>query len=142
MQGNRFTVGALSKPTIIERRAGNGNWPITYSIKCQSTCWLRQLPNVWFFHIPTKVVLVTIKSDPERVMGIEPTSSAWKADALAVVLYPRVEVSLSLSEFNQFLHNEQYLIGLHKTFPILQVNLHKNGKRRQFKLQSFRTGRI
>ena len=24
----------------------------------------------------------------ERVIGIEPTSSAWKADALAVVLYP------------------------------------------------------
>lgn len=24
----------------------------------------------------------------ERVIGIEPTSSAWKADALTVVLYP------------------------------------------------------
>ena len=26
----------------------------------------------------------------ERVIGIEPTSSAWKADALAVVLYPLI----------------------------------------------------
>ena len=26
----------------------------------------------------------------ERVIGIEPTSSAWKADALAVVLYPQL----------------------------------------------------
>ena len=26
----------------------------------------------------------------ERVIGIEPTSSAWKADALAVVLYPQI----------------------------------------------------
>ena len=26
----------------------------------------------------------------ERVMGIEPTSSAWKADALADVLHPQI----------------------------------------------------
>lgn len=26
----------------------------------------------------------------ERVKGIEPSSSAWKADALAIVLYPQV----------------------------------------------------
>ena len=27
----------------------------------------------------------------ERVMGIEPTSSAWKADALADVLHPHIK---------------------------------------------------
>lgn len=26
----------------------------------------------------------------ERVNGIEPSSSAWKADALAIMLYPQV----------------------------------------------------
>ena len=32
---------------------------------------------------------ITVGRDiSERVIGIEPTSSAWKADALAVVLYP------------------------------------------------------
>ena len=31
-----------------------------------------------------------ISANVERVIGIEPTSSAWKADALAVVLYPQM----------------------------------------------------
>ena len=35
----------------------------------------------------------------ERVIGIEPTSSAWKADALTVVLYPLIFLSL-LAESN------------------------------------------
>ena len=35
----------------------------------------------------------------ERVIGIEPTSSAWRADALTVVLYPLIFLSL-LTESN------------------------------------------
>ena len=34
---------------------------------------------------------ITIGRDiSERVIGIEPTSSAWRADALTVVLYPLI----------------------------------------------------
>ena len=34
----------------------------------------------------------------ERVMGIEPTSPAWKAGALAVVLHPHLPVSMRLKD--------------------------------------------
>ena len=34
--------------------------------------------------------LVTGPTQVERIMGIEPTSSAWKAVALTVVLYPQM----------------------------------------------------
>lgn len=56
---------------------------------------------------PAKLVVVARSSYPtektrtvqgsgllERVMGIEPTSSAWKADILADVLYPQLQKEL------------------------------------------------
>ena len=40
----------------------------------------------------SECVFINFTTGQERVIGIEPTSSAWKADALTVVLYPHGQV--------------------------------------------------
>ena len=51
------------------------------------------LIKVWF---PTFAQITVGRGIYERVIGIEPTSSAWKADALTVVLYPQISVAKPL----------------------------------------------
>ncbi len=41
-------------------------------------------------------------------MGIEPTSSVWKTDALAVVLYPHLWWRLDLNQQNLFPNKSVY----------------------------------
>lgn len=42
------------------------------------------------YQSPSEWPVAGVSRDVEQVMGVEPTSSAWKADALAVVLHLRI----------------------------------------------------
>ena len=47
----------------------------------------------------------------ERVMGIEPTPTAWKAVVLAVILHPRSSISYQLFNFITAVSNCQELFS-------------------------------